>query len=392
MQLEDKRISNDWSIDSLKVRLPLSKVKILNDSLSEMICYVEKSTGDIIDERERKSIPAGDLSKGISITFSKETQAGQFSNHNIPGERKGSIEYFIMLINAKALESEYFTGITETTLFKLYEYLMKSQAVYFPFHLMDAFQCTDIDFKRDYFQDPAIQQEVLQRMHGRAIASKSHGQGVKSLFTNKVYSTSAWGKKETKTQAINYVTGIQFNERKTATQKAPFFKIYSKTNDLQTKSSVFAQSCLEGEIPQNLYRNEFTIKDKKHLAKFGIGNTLKELLELSQKQIESMYDSIQKSCLEGNYTTNLDIEKKKITPGDKFVLGLLLIPLRRGETFTAIKNDILPLFNSQNGWKKAQILDRVFYKYIAVQGKGKKWKQIDDAMNLTGGNFLSNEH
>ena len=128
------------------------------------------------------------------------------------------------------------------------------------------------------------------------------------------------------------------------------------------------------------------------MAKFGIGNTLKELLELSQKQIESMYDSIQKSCLEGNYTTNLDIEKKKITPGDKFVLGLLLIPLRRGETFTAIKNDILPLFNSQNGWKKAQILDRVFYKYIAVQGKGKKWKQIDDAMNLTGGNFLSNEH
>ena len=93
----DKRITNDWAIDSLKVRLPLSKVKVLNDSLSEMILYVSQSTGDILDEKERKSIPAGELSKGIKITFSKETQAGQFANSGIPGERKGSIEYFIML-------------------------------------------------------------------------------------------------------------------------------------------------------------------------------------------------------------------------------------------------------------------------------------------------------
>tara|TARA_B100001094_G_C18166140_1_gene792180 strand:- start:585 stop:809 length:225 start_codon:yes stop_codon:yes gene_type:complete len=74
---------------------------------------------------------------------------------------------------------------------------------------------------------------------------------------------------------------------------------------------------------------------------------------------------------------------------------LLLIPLRRGETFTPIKNDVLSHFNDetkQNKYNKAQLLDKVFYKYIAVQGKGKKWKQIDDAMNLTGGNFLSNEH
>jgi hypothetical protein len=215
----DKRITNDWAIDSLKVRLPLSKVKVLNDSLSEMILYVSQSTGDILDEKERKSIPAGEVSKGIKITFSKETQAGQFSNHNIPGERKGSIEYFVMLINAKALEGDYFTGITETTTKKLYDYLMKSEYVYFPYQLMFEFECTDIDFKKDYFQDPSIQQQVLQNLHGRAIASKSHAQGVKNLFKNKIQDT-------------NYFTGIQFNERKTATQKAPFFKIYSKTNDL----------------------------------------------------------------------------------------------------------------------------------------------------------------
>jgi hypothetical protein len=375
----DKRITNDWAIDSLKVRLPLSKVKVLNDSLSEMILYVSQSTGDILDEKERKSIPAGEVSKGIKITFSKETQAGQFSNHNIPGERKGSIEYFVMLINAKALEGDYFTGITETTTKKLYDYLMKSEYVYFPYQLMFEFECTDIDFKKDYFQDPSIQQQVLQNLHGRAIASKSHAQGVKNLFKNKIQDT-------------NYFTGIQFNERKTATQKAPFFKIYSKTNDLQTTSSIFAQSCLEGEIPQNLYRNEFTIKDKKHLARYGISNTFEALIELSQEQIEAMYDSIQKLCLEGSYTTNLDIQKKKITPSDLLVLGLLLIPLQRGETYTPIKRQVLSLFNKENRYKKGLILDRVFYKHIAVKGKGKKWRVLDEALNLTGGNFLSNEH
>jgi hypothetical protein len=375
----DKRITNDWAIDSLKVRLPLSKVKVLNDSLSEMILYVSQSTGDILDEKERKSIPAGEVSKGIKITFSKETQAGQFSNHNIPGERKGSIEYFVMLINAKALEGDYFTGITETTTKKLYDYLMKSEYVYFPYQLMFEFECTDIDFKKDYFQDPSIQQQVLQNLHGRAIASKSHAQGVKNLFKNKIQDT-------------NYFTGIQFNERKTATQKAPFFKIYSKTNDLQTTSSIFAQSCLEGEIPQNLYRNEFTIKDKKHLARYGISNTFEALIELSQEQIEAMYDSIQKLCLEGSYTTNLDIQKKKITPSDLLVLGLLLIPLQRGETYTPIKRQVLSLFNKENRYKKGLILDRVFYKHIAVKGKGKKWRVLDEALNLTVGNFLSNEH
>ena len=144
----------------------------------------------ILNEKERNKIPVGEESKGIKITFSKETQAGQFSNHDIPGERKGSIEYFIMLINAKALKEDYFTGITENTIFKLYEYLMKSEAVYFPYQLMFEFEATDIDFKRDYFQDPAIQQKVLQNMHGRAIASKKHGQGVKNPFTNKVQGTS----------------------------------------------------------------------------------------------------------------------------------------------------------------------------------------------------------
>ena len=386
----DKRITNDWAIDSLKVRLPLSKVKVLNDSLSEMILYVSQSTGDILDERERKSIPAGEESKGIKITFSKETQAGQFSNHNIPGERKGSIEYFIMLINAKALEGDYFTGITETTTKKLYDYLMKSEYVYFPYQLMFEFECTDIDFKKDYFQDPSIQQQVLQNLHGRAIASKAHGQGVKNLFKNKVFEPSTLdnGKKE----GTNYFTGIQFNERKTATQKAPFFKIYSKTNDLQTISSVFAQSCLEGEIPQNLYRNEFTIKDKKHLARYGISNTFEALIELSQEQIEAMYDSIQKLCLEGSYGLDLDIEKKKISPSDLLVLGLLLIPLQRGEKYTPIKRQVLTLFNKENRYKKGLILDRVFYKHIAVKGKGKKWRVLDEALNLTGGNFLSNEH
>ena len=377
----DKRITNDWAIDSLKVRLPLSKVKILNDSLSEMILYVSQSTGDILDEKERKKIEVGETSKGIKITFSKEIQAGQYVAQ--AGERKGSIEYFIMLINAKALEDEYFTGITETTIVKLYEYLMKSEAVYFPLQLLDEFECTDIDFKKDYFQEPSIQHQALQNMHGRAISSPAHGKGVKELFKNKI-------------QGTNYVTGIMFNERKTATQKAPFFKIYSKTNNLQDTgkkgSNIFAMACLNGDIPQNLYRNEFTIKDKKHLARYGIGNTLKDLLQLSQEQIEAMYTSIQKACLEGNYGLDLDIEKKNISPSDLLVLGLLLIPLKRSDTYTPIKREVLKLFNKENKYKKGLILDRVFYKHIAVKGKGKKWRLLDEALNLTGGNFLSNEH
>ena len=86
------------------------------------------------------------------------------------------------------------------------------------------------------------------------------------------------------------------------------------------------------------------------------------------------------------------LKKKNISPSDLLVLGLLLIPLKRSDTYTPIKNEILKLFDKENKYKKGLILDRVFYEHIAVKGKGKKWRELDEALNLTGGNFLSNEH
>ena len=113
------QIYNTWSIDSLKIRIPLRKVNILDESINEMIARVSLSSGEVIETFENTKSSRDD--KGIKTTFSIEQRATKFD----------TIPYLIILINAKQLGSQYFEGINTDNFIALYEYLMALRVVYF---------------------------------------------------------------------------------------------------------------------------------------------------------------------------------------------------------------------------------------------------------------------
>jgi len=106
------QIYNTWSIDSLKIRIPLRKVKIEDDSLNEMIARVSLSSGEVLETRENTKVARDE--RGIKTTFIIEQRATKFD----------TIPYLVILINAKQLGSRYFEGITKGNFILVFEYIL----------------------------------------------------------------------------------------------------------------------------------------------------------------------------------------------------------------------------------------------------------------------------
>ena len=56
-----------WSIDSLKVRIPLSRVQILDESINEIIARVSERTGEVLESKENTKASRDE--KGIKTTL-----------------------------------------------------------------------------------------------------------------------------------------------------------------------------------------------------------------------------------------------------------------------------------------------------------------------------------
>ena len=91
------QIYNTWSIDSLKIRIPLSKVTILDEGINEMVLRVSERSGEVLESTQNTKINRD--SKGIKTTFSIEQRATEFE----------TVAYLIILINAKQLFSRHKT-------------------------------------------------------------------------------------------------------------------------------------------------------------------------------------------------------------------------------------------------------------------------------------------
>jgi len=163
---------NDWAIDSLKLRIPLRNVSIIDTSLRDIIARVSTSTGAVLDEVENKKTSRDE--NGIKTEFSIERRV---TNHT-------SVEYLVILVNAKQLEEKYFEGLTFLNARYLHKYLIMQGAVIFQFEtLLDA-ECTDIDFRKDFRATDDQMKEALHHLNQHAQPSSDYDKGSK-LFWQK---------------------------------------------------------------------------------------------------------------------------------------------------------------------------------------------------------------
>ena len=179
--------------------------------------------------------------------------------------------------------------------------------------------------------------------------------------------------------------GLQWNKRNTTkVRTAPFLKIYSKTLDFKTKSNVFALSHFES-IPEDLWRFEFTIKNKDHLDSFKLGNTLSELISIPVEQIETMSIKSLKAVLNQNQRELKQTEG--IPPKDVYEVNGLVMLLDSGHQWHIIKERMLTSLTGSNRSKKLKRMQELFEDYIRPMESYEKQAGVDDILNQIGYTF-----
>jgi hypothetical protein len=349
-----------FSIDSCCIRLPLNEVKILDSKIEALLITIVEDTGEIVRTEMSNRIVRED--RGIKSKFSIEIQ------YNIRNFRE---EHLVITINSKMLKRRYFEGLTLDNISEVHKYLMEQEAVSFSLETMLTAQVVDIDFKRDFTAKRESVVKALKVMYDNAKPQIEVNKGALKFGLNKGYSGDN--------------IGLQFNRRETTSiSTAPFMKIYNKTGDLITKSNIFALEHLE-EIPNDLWRTEFTIKNKKHLAMYKMSNTLGGLLNTPQEAIQEAYNSTLRAVM--NKRLREAVHSGLISPNDLLQVNSMIINLDCGYTWGILKENLLGTLQGSNRTKKSQRLEELFNAYIKPIKKYSNYQNLDNVLAEIGYTF-----
>jgi hypothetical protein len=274
----------------------------------------------------------------------------------------------VILINSKQLKQRYFEGITKDNVYILHEYLLSLDAVLF--HAKDLLrgECTDIDFRKDFRAKEEHMKTALDYLNQHAQPSSDYDKGSK-LF---------WQKDN---------KGLQFNKRNTTKiHSAPFVKVYSKTLDFLNKSNIFCSSFF-AEVPKDLWRIEFTIKNKKHLTMFGHGNTLEDLLNLSTDSIQAMSLKSLQAVLNRSTRPEVEHDPSVIPPRDIYEVNALIMLLDSGHEWHIIKETLLGSLTRSNRSKKLRRMEDLYLAYIRPIERYSNHGSVDSILQQIGYTF-----
>lgn len=334
--LDNLKINFSAKIDSLRLEYFYDDVTIVSNQLDKHLMLVD-TEGEVVDELKKNSLSIRD--KGITTSYIV-VERWNFI-------KKSTVKYVQVLINAKALESNYFKGINKETIIQLHEYVCSQNIIKIDYYTFLNGIATDIDICKDYFKPTEIYSETLDKLKD---------------FIAKNYSvaTKHFNKEKNK--------GFQISERNIQNpKKHPFIKWYSKINELRAdKNLLFYQSYFKeilevdynkhGDYFNDLRRVEGTIKNKKHYehitGKDSL-NSLKNLLELDFNNI-----------IETFIRTYLDTQKKFVfkgkSKGKDLIIQLLIIQmLNDGRNFEDIKKYISNNFEANERTQKKRAIDLI---------------------------------
>lgn len=234
------------TIDSLKLRIPIEKVEILNDILGDEFWVFSKRSGEEIKDQNFKKNSYFHESNGCKTFYKIEKQIG----------KTGTVStYLIILFTSKVLGIDYFKGIQRTTVLDSYERLMEQKVIFVTFENFMLGECTDTDIKIDLI--PRI--EAIKIIDSIYLLAKPKKRAIEGCSTYR--------------RKTNL--GIQFALRKTSMYvNCPYLKFYEKIRELKYSSEVFYQNnFVNAPLPNEILRIETTIKNKKHFKHFGQQST-----------------------------------------------------------------------------------------------------------------------
>lgn len=345
-----------WSIDSLRIRIPLIHCEILDIQLQEIRHLVGAITGEVYESKLNTSrfISTTGITTTISVT-KEPTQWNKLDYH------------VVILTNSKALKGDYFKGISKSTFKQLYDYIISLGVVKFSYQAFKEAQCTDIDIKTDISCTDSVMKATFKVLTGHSKEHKEMDRGVKPKWTkhNKM---------------------IQYNKRQnTDFMKAPFLKIYAKSLELEFNSGEFVLNHLT-EVPQDTWRIEYTIKNKKHLNNLNLPNTFHALASCTQGEYEAAYQTSMRAVLDARIIKP-SVLSNEISPKDIPMVNSIIRHLDRGDTWSILKTFMLGSLEGANRTKKAIQLQGLFDAYIKPVKAYSNHAKIDSVLEQIGYTF-----
>ena len=345
------------TIDSLKIRIPLHQVEIKNESIKGSWILVNDITGEVSPGKFKENSYAI-KQNGISVRFGIESQ--NTANRKVE-------TFLVILVNSKLLKREYFDGITEKNVGKVYDELIKYDVVSFSYKSFLSAECTDVDIKKDCKMSLKGFDDSISSIEQHARPSKKRGQGYRRI-------------KEKTNQ------GIEFSERKTTSFCSnPFFKIYHKELELNNNSSEFADKYLSEIDYSDTVRFECTIKNKKHFRYLGVDETtLKNILELPINKMNEMMSTTISKHLEKRIIEIRTISD--LSPNSMIIYNMIIALMSFGHSFDNIKNEVAlnGIKNKSKRSQKAKDLSEIYSKYIKDSILDKTTKEVDNFANFIG--------
>ncbi|MEG1024062.1 MAG: hypothetical protein RSF34_06315 [Flavobacterium sp.] len=290
-------------IDSLKVRVKLDKVKILDKRLiTDYIAYypdIETLDNDGNEQQKlgdnfRKAEPFTKIINGITYRFYIKA---------FIDSKKQAHEYVVFQISAKMLKEKYFEGISAEN----YRTIIDDINSFGVLHVKRQDFCEGLVSDIDICINQLIDIKSLKTAFSLIINNPNKGKAPLLHYinrsSNQIYYTPTEDKKSDenynrqdeilknllevkKDVATTTNLGLDFNKREKATNTAPYCKIYHKGFELLSKSIAFYKAYLEPmktSVIDNLVRYEFTIKAHKHkeyLCKQGYKADFKTFYDL----------------------------------------------------------------------------------------------------------------
>lgn len=255
----------DIAIDSFKIRIPVENVEHIDKSLRGRWIALNMDTGETDPDTFRQN----------AFTVREDGITTRYGIEKPRGRAKEAHEFLTMGLNSKMLREVYQEGITLSTLHFLHQSILDQGQVRLSLDSLLAGHCTDVDFKQDAKVTRRVADKMFKDLERRTHVSRSMNRGCR-VFRQKT----------------NH--GIQWNDRKTDSFKeAPFVKVYSKTLDLRHNSTVFTNRHLRYMDIADVYRSEFTLKNKKAFSHHGIQDTrLSTLLDMDQGELKEIRTAI----------------------------------------------------------------------------------------------------
>lgn len=344
-----KTFLNSIRLDSLKLRIPISIIDILDDSILAHYIEVNESTGELTPEYYK--------TKFKEYTYSQTSKVKIGIEKRITAEGRAE-DCLMVYLNSKVLKEKYFEGLHIDNIKSVYDDLISLNVFNVSYEVFLRSDCTDIDLKMDESMNQDEWNILLDEFMSATLASPQADKGYKRF-------------KPTTKDPFN--NGLQYNTRANATISRPFLKLYWKGGELMSKSNEYKDEHLSNipdEELSQIVRIETTIKNKKHAKQLGIENvTLLGLMSLTEQQkVSAFKQMLHKYLKRPNRQTIVDkIDKiKQMKPSDHiyYVAILSLMEHTNGTAEEVIESLIQTIEGKVAKSRQKSHLNSIYENYI----------------------------